>query len=728
MLSLSLSLNKIIHFKDPNNPNQNNQSSSGDSGGDGGNQNNKPKCSKCPNDALYSEVSITIKETGQKKTIYSQPVCEPCSEELLKCQECKNKQAEHISTKNNSEIILCSECYQKIQEQENSRCKECSLIPNLPYFKCNTNDQSIYCLHPSNCWAKVEESFRKGEYANKHLSFVRNQEDLKNVAEAMVKWDEEKNAWIFLKNNEIAWQPSQKEKPKNYIRKYSAIKANCCNGKCQKNLADEPILENTMTCNRCQNKFSQGYAVHSPNIFFCEKCGQENHADGEFKVWVEVAENQQNQNNQEPKPNPPAEPKPNPQSKPRQEAGAFECSKCKKKTDSCVDSRSYTNGILVWGFCNACNKAAQQDTTCYKCRQNQRIGKPGIKDWNFCSNCLQEQANNKRHCPECQKIIVWSNWEDQQWKDRESRDGGREEFCSWVCMSKASRRDPNNPHNKRQADDFLKEPLPLAKPSDLCERCGIDCRTDIKVADKGDKFSKTWKTIRKRITHYYTDFTSRVWFFGMNCPCAEQFKRENQQTCRQCQKREWPDMKKGWLLDYELKKAFCSPTCHISYRENLWEEENQVKPNPAPKPNPSEWTKNAELFPTELELSDGGKKEDFDWEKEGSKKEILHLRETVKELKRQLENSEKKPTSQQHTNEISHQERQVDYLLKLHQNTQKKVEKAFESKYGKAELSALDGSSQGQPKKNYWPLIIGVSLFAVGLIGGLIFSFWKRKK
>jgi LPXTG-motif cell wall-anchored protein len=33
-----------------------------------------------------------------------------------------------------------------------------------------------------------------------------------------------------------------------------------------------------------------------------------------------------------------------------------------------------------------------------------------------------------------------------------------------------------------------------------------------------------------------------------------------------------------------------------------------------------------------------------------------------------------------------------------------------------------------QPKKNYWPLIIGGGLILAGLIGGLVFYFWRKKK
>jgi len=39
-----------------------------------------------------------------------------------------------------------------------------------------------------------------------------------------------------------------------------------------------------MTCVNCKTEFFQGYAVHAPDTFFCEKCAKENHANGEFRV------------------------------------------------------------------------------------------------------------------------------------------------------------------------------------------------------------------------------------------------------------------------------------------------------------------------------------------------------------------------------------------------------------------------------------------------------------
>ena len=32
------------------------------------------------------------------------------------------------------------------------------------------------------------------------------------------------------------------------------------------------------------------------------------------------------------------------------------------------------------------------------------------------------------------------------------------------------------------------------------------------------------------------------------------------------------------------------------------------------------------------------------------------------------------------------------------------------------------------PKKNYWPLIGGIGLVGIGIIGRLVFYFWNRKK
>ncbi|WP_147409574.1 hypothetical protein [endosymbiont GvMRE of Glomus versiforme] len=243
------------------------------------------------------------------------------------------------------------------------------------------------------------------------------------------------------------------------------------------------------------------------------------------------------------------------------------------------------------------------------------------------------------------------------------------------------------------------------------------------------------------ITHYYTNFTKRVWHFGLHCPCAEQFKRENQQSCGQCQKQEWPDMAKGWLLDYELKLAFCSPTCHINYRQAQWEQENLNNWQNQTRPNYSQWARQAQFFPPQLNitLSDSNQTQNSSTnsinqiDQEATKQEILYYKKSLQELKRQLENSQQKSTSQQKPNEIKHQQEQIDYLLTLHQNTQQQVENDYQAKYGKTALNSLLASLEKeqinqQPKKNYWPLVIGVGLVGGGLIIGLVIWLVFRKK
>ena len=174
-------------------------------------------------------------------------------------------------------------------------------------------------------------------------------------------------------------------------------------------------------------------------------------------------------------------------------------------------------------------------------------------------------------------------------------------------------------------------------------------------------------------------------------------------------------MSKGWLLDYELHKAFCSPDCHIAYRKLDLDKVGNL-----PK---------VELISPELEITNQGNKPDFDWEKEGQKQEILYWRETVKELQRQLENSKQKPADQQHPNEIKHQQRQISYLLKLHQNTQQKVEKAYQNKYGKSELDKLSDSNQPKGKEpiNWTPWIIGGFIVGGILVIGIIAYLLLKK-
>jgi hypothetical protein len=47
-------------------------------------------------------------------------------------------------------------------------------------------------------------------------------------------------------------------------------------------------------------------------------------------------------------------------------------------------------------------------------------------------------------------------------------------------------------------------------------------------------------------------------------------------------------MKKGWLIDYEIKKVFCSPACHVAYRNLSYEQASSLT--------------QIEMLPPELEL------------------------------------------------------------------------------------------------------------------------------
>lgn len=256
---------------------------------------------------------------------------------------------------------------------------------------------------------------------------------------------------------------------------------------------------------------------------------------------------------------------------------------------------------------------------------------------------------------------------------------------------KQKEKNPDKPNDKG------KEP----KPNELCEQCGISC-----VVHK----TKTSYTIkRKRYIKYSVDFSekSSVWF-GINCECARKYREANQQTCPQCQKREFPHMKRGWMLDYEIKKAFCSPDCHVKYRNLSWEQGARLQ--------------QIEMFPPELDV-EINPQQNNDWEREGQRREIFYLRESVKELQRQLAESKKKPRNQQYPNEVPHQERQISYLLNLHQNTQRRAEQAYQSRYGDL---IEDNPNKGKGMSGGMIALIVVGILVVG--GGLIFLLTRNKK
>ncbi|CAI2194626.1 16132_t:CDS:2, partial [Funneliformis geosporum] len=133
------------------------------------------------------------------------------------------------------------------------------------------------------------------------------------------------------------------------------------------------------------------------------------------------------------------------------------------------------------------------------------------------------------------------------------------------------------------------------------------------------------------------------------------YREANQQICPQCQKREFPHMKR-------------------EQAQNL----TQV-----------------EMFPPELDISTNLGQ---DQNQEGYRRQCLFMRECAKESERQLEESKKKPKNQQHPNEIPHQERQISYLLNLHRNAQRRAEQAYQSRYG--ELTEDDPNKDKGKIKN----------------------------
>ena len=102
-----------------------------------------------------------------------------------------------------------------------------------------------------------------------------------------------------------------------------------------------------------------------------------------------------------------------------------------------------------------------------------------------------------------------------------------------------------------------------------------------------------------------------------------------------------------------------------------------------------------EMFSPELDVPSNNNS-NFNWEQEGLRREVLYWRESVRELQRQLEESKKKPKDQQHPNEVPHQQRQISYLLRLHQNTQQKAEKSYKDKYGELK----EGGSNNEKNKS----------------------------
>ncbi|RHZ37455.1 hypothetical protein GvMRE_I1g370 [endosymbiont GvMRE of Glomus versiforme] len=270
--------------------------------------------------------------------------------------------------------------------------------------------------------------------------------------------------------------------------------------------------------------------------------------------------------------------------------------------------------------------------------------------------------------------------------------------------------DLGSPDNQRPGQEQPRQEKTSSQEHNeyTCKRCGTSCWN-----------SKIGKYTIKRIWYSDLNFHEEIHYFSENCSCAEEFKRSRQQTCRQCQKREWPDMRKGWALDYGLRTIFCSSICHYKHHKALWEAEQHKKGKSAAEDIPNTtikaWTKDTKLYPMELALTSEGKK-DFDWTKEASKKEVLTLKEFSKSLKKEVAKSTADP-------KLSKEEKEMaSYFLELAENSEKKATETYESKYGK-----LDTSQEQEPKKNYWPLIVGSGIILAGIIGLIVWLITRKK-
>ena len=231
-------------------------------------------------------------------------------------------------------------------------------------------------------------------------------------------------------------------------------------------------------------------------------------------------------------------------------------------------------------------------------------------------------------------------------------------------------------------------------PDEECEKCGVSC-----IVHQ----TKTSYTIkRKRYIKHKTDFTreSSVWF-GLNCNCAREFREANQQTCPQCKKREFPHMKRGWLLDYEIKKAFCSPLCHVTYRELKWEEAQRLS--------------RVEMFPPELDV-EVSSQQNTNWEQQGLRNEVLLLREMVRELEQRLRNS---------SNLTPEERLQSNYLKNLQQNTLQNAENSYKDKYGELKEDSSNNPNKGKEMDKG---VIALLIITGIAIVGVVFYFLIRKK
>lgn len=315
----------------------------------------------------------------------------------------------------------------------------------------------------------------------------------------------------------------------------------------------------------------------------------------------------------------------------------------------------------------------------------------GVKNRELCKNCFQKEETDYRNTDEQITAKTYTKF-----KNGNNDGGGLVKYCEnhkkWDgCyrdkpndIPKPKPRDKDKPNRKPDKD-------PNLKPDEVCERCGASC-----IIHK----TKTSYTIkRKRYIKHKVNFTreSSQWF-GLNCGCIEKYKQENQGTCPQCHKTEFPDMAKGWLLDYEVKMAFSSPLCHVTYRELKWEEAQRLT--------------QIEMMPPELDV-ETNPGQNTDWEKEGLKREVLFWREYAKSLEERLNNQNLTPQERQQSN----------YLRNLQQNTLRNAESNYRNRYG--ELTEDDpNKGKGMSGGIIFLMIIG----ALVVVGGIIFLLTRNNK
>ncbi|CAI2193296.1 15902_t:CDS:2 [Funneliformis geosporum] len=227
-----------------------------------------------------------------------------------------------------------------------------------------------------------------------------------------------------------------------------------------------------------------------------------------------------------------------------------------------------------------------------------------------CADCQQKKnnlvsikENNKtiKICLECKQKREGGKGENKCEKCKKST---QEELLKVENLrtKQCSEKLPGNKKDKPTDKD--RKP----KSDELCERCGVSC-----IVHK-DKTSYTIK--RRRYIKHKVDFTR------------------------------------------EIKLAFCSPLCHVTYRELKWEEAQRLT--------------RVEMMPPELDV----------------------------ETKQRLNNQNLTPQERQ----------QSDYLRNLQQNTLQNAENNYQSRYGALNE---DGSDKGKGMGGGMIALIAIGILAI---------------